>query len=73
MVKVTALFSDGATFEHEYPDSFMAEAQALNRKGYTGREIVAALIKNDWADWPMFVDIIQNEGKPGAESLRLWT
>ena len=72
MVKVTALFNDGSRFERVYPDSFMADAQRMNAQGRRGSEIVAALIQNDWREPPLFVDVIKDEGMPGATSLRLW-
>jgi len=72
MVKVTSLLPDGSYFSRSYPDDFFDEALAMHLHGKLGTEIVAKLIDHDWSASPQIVDVIRDEGTPGAESLRLW-
>lgn len=72
MVKVTSLLPDGSYFSRNYPDSLFDEAWDMHLHGKRGGEIVAALIDHDWPVPPQVVDVIRDEGTPGAKSLRLW-
>jgi len=57
MLKVSVSTVDSGLREFNEPDSIIAKLSALRRDGYAGRELVHALLTDDWGLTPVGVRI----------------
>ena len=57
MLKVSVSTVDGGLQEFNEPDSIIAKLSALRRDGYVGKELVHALLTDDWGPPPVGVRI----------------
>ena len=65
MIQVSIRFVDGSFQEYSESSDFLSKLTELQNQGYEGRELINALITDDWGAPPLSVQI---KGKRPDES-----
>ena len=57
MVQVTIRFVDGSIKEFDEGPAFLERLTDLRTRGYTGKELIHALLTDDWGPPPLHINI----------------
>ncbi len=66
MIQVSIRFVDGGFQEYPESSDFLSRLTELQNQGYEGRELINALISDDWGAPPLSVQI-KGKGPDGSE------